>query len=52
MSRGSGEDMLLQKIPMPPPMTDEQKNAARRVVCGNAVDSCEAETMLAMLGLL
>lgn len=49
---GRGEDMLLQQIPVPPKPTDEQIAQARLVVCSNADDSAEAETMLAMLGLL
>lgn len=52
MSRSSGEDMLLQKIPMPAPLSDADRESARRVVCANAVDACEAETLLSMLGLL
>lgn len=51
-TRTVGEDMLLQKIPVPPPLTDEQKDSARRVVCANSDTAAEAETMLAMLGLL
>lgn len=51
-SRTVGAEMLLQKIPVPPPLTDELRDAARRVVCANADDAAEAETLLAMLGLL
>jgi hypothetical protein len=47
-----GEDMLLQKIPVPYPPTEDQIAQARLVVCANCFDSIEAETMLAMLGLL
>jgi hypothetical protein len=46
------EDMLLQQSPLPPRPTLEQTVKARMVVCSNAKDAVEAETMLAMLGLL
>ena len=47
-----GEDMLLQQIPMPPKPTQEMIDQARLVVCSNASSAAEAESMLAMLGLL
>jgi hypothetical protein len=50
--RGSSEDMLLQQIPLPAKPTDEQIHHARLVVCSNVDDAAEAETLLAMLGLL
>jgi len=46
------EDMLLQQIPLPTKPTDQQVAQARRVVCSYADDAAEAESMLAMLGLL
>lgn len=50
--KARSEDMLLQQIPLPPKPTQEQFDQARKVVCSNANDAAEAETMLAMLGLL
>ena len=50
--KARSEDLLLQQIPLPPKPTAEQSEAARMVVCANAHDAVEAETMLAMLGLL
>ena len=47
-----GEDMLLQQIPVPPKPTEEQAHQARLVVCSNADSAAEAETLMAMLGLL
>jgi hypothetical protein len=48
----SGEDMLLQRIPVVNPPTGDQLARARLVVCDQAKDATEAGELLAMLGLL
>jgi hypothetical protein len=48
----SGEDMLLQQIPIAHPPTADQIARARLVVCDQATDATEAGEFLAMLGLL
>jgi hypothetical protein len=46
------EDLMLQNIPIPGPVSDDQRHRAKMTVCSNAVDTQEAVHLLSMLGLI
>lgn len=46
------QDAMAAQVEEPMPFTEQQKQAARRIVCGNAVDIADAVDLLSMLGIL